>query len=260
MTFNKTCDLEKYLTRIGLSKNLPANDEVLHLIHQHHILHVPFENLDIHFRKPFTLDLNDVHKKVVIDRRGGFCYELNLLFCWLLNELGFSAKTISARIVNDDGSLGPLFDHMCVHVCTTKQYLADVGYGDLFITPLEIRSGIQTDGRNFFRIDNEGDGFCLLMSTDEKDFQKKYVFSLHEVAPSNFEAISIEKQTHPNSYFVKNVVCTKATEQGRVTIFNDKLIVRTPTGKVETPILDNHDLRTQLKNHFEIIIGDSNAS
>ena len=143
-------DPDAYLARIGLTKAPPANDDTLRRVHAHHIFHVPFENIDIHYKNQFTLDLPAVYEKVVIKQRGGFCYELNLLFCWLLNELGFSAKTISARIVNEDGSLGPPFDHMCVLVTTNKKYLADVGYGDLFITPLEIKPEIQTDGRNFY--------------------------------------------------------------------------------------------------------------
>jgi N-hydroxyarylamine O-acetyltransferase len=247
-------DIEKYLTRIGISAQLPASDATLHLIHQNHIHHIPFENIDIRYRKQFTIDRNAVYQKVVKERRGGFCYELNSLFCWLLRELGFAAKIISARIVNTDGSLGPEFDHMCVHVKTTRSYLADVGYGDLFITPLEIKDGIQTDGRSYFQVNPHEKGFCLMMSHDGKDFEKKYVFSLDEAALENFEAICIEKQTHLNSYFVKNTICTKATESGRVTIFNDKLIVRTLTDRVETPVLTEQQLKAHLKNYFEITV------
>jgi N-hydroxyarylamine O-acetyltransferase len=101
----------------------------------------------------FGLELSNIYTKVVLNHRGGFCYELNNLFNWLLQELGYNSWTIAARIIQDSGALGPAFDHMAICVETKGgKYLADVGYGDLFIRPLRIMDGIQTDGRSLFSI------------------------------------------------------------------------------------------------------------
>lgn len=249
-------DPDQYLKRIGIDERLPPTDETLHRIHRNHVFHVPFENLDIHFKKRFSLNLPEIYEKVVVNQRGGFCYELNLLFNALLMSLGFNTRLIAAQIVNHDGSLGPPFDHLCLCVETGRKYLADVGYGDLFITPLEISEEIQTDTKNTFRIEGYGNGYSLSMLLDTQVFQKKYIFTLNEASPENFDQICLAKQTHADSYFVKNTICTKPTLTGRVTILNNKLIESTIAGKNETPILNSNELQMHLKNHFKIAISE----
>jgi N-hydroxyarylamine O-acetyltransferase len=143
---------------------------------------------------------------------------------------------------------------MSIVVQTDKLWLADVGYGDLFLTPVEIMENkVQSDDRNYFWIQKSGiDDFILLMSPDKADFVKKYSFNLKACSVTDFEDGCIEKQTSSHSYFVKNLVCTKATPEGRITIFNDKLIEKHFDQKTELEIEGDNDLRKYLKNKFEI--------
>ncbi len=248
-------DHSRYLQRIRFYDRAHADDQTLRSLHQQHIMYVPFENLDIHYGKIFDLDLQNIFRKVVEDFRGGFCYELNYLFNSLLNTIGFSSKIISSRTFDSSGTLGPEFDHMSIHVKIDRDYIADVGFGDLFLQPLEIRDGIQSDGRNKFLIEPVGGSeYSLSMSSDGSDFQKKYVFSLKEIPLENFKAPCFDKQTNPDSYFVKNTICTRATESGRVTLFNEKIIKKSGKERIETPILSDIDLRVQLMKHFDIEI------
>ena len=248
-------DYSRYLRRIKFSDRAQADDPTLKSLHEHHVMFVPFENLDIHYRKIFDLEIENIFRKVVENVRGGFCYELNYLFNSLLNAIGFSSKIISSRTFDSSGELGPEFDHMSIHVRTDKDYLVDVGFGDLFIQPLEIKDGVQSDGRNLFLIEAVGDGgYALSMSPGGSDFVKKYVFRLKEIPLENFKAPCYDKQTNPDSYFVKNTVCTRATELGRVTLFNNKIIRKSGEERIETPILSDVDLRVQLMKHFDIEI------
>lgn len=244
-------DKIKYLERINFTDAITITDEVLTSLHKKHIFQVPFENLDIFYKNLFDLDIEKIYQKIINDRRGGFCYELNLLFNWLLTQIGFSSKIIACRIFNDDGTLGPAFDHMAVFVKNQKDFLIDVGYGDLFITPIEIKVGVQYDGRNYFRIDkwNEHD-YLISMSVDGTVFSKRYTFCLESVKADDFESICFDKQTNPDSYFVKNVICTKPTDTGRLTIFNEKFIEKTGNLRLETPVGNN--LNKLLKEKFQI--------
>ncbi len=144
---------------------------------------------------------------------------------------------------------------MCIYVETDKKYLVDVGFGDLFITPLEIRVGIQIDSRNSFKIEicNEYD-FMLSMSEDGTVFYKKYIFILKEVQINEFYEMCSDKQTNPLSYFVKNTVCTKPTSSGRLTLFNNKLIETHNKERFEQLIHNDIELRTLLKTLFGITI------
>jgi N-hydroxyarylamine O-acetyltransferase len=107
---------------------------------------VPFENLEIHFHGLFDLELSNIYENVVDNYRGGFYYELNYLFNSLLKAVGFSTKIISSRVFDSEGILGPEFDHMPIQVRVDRDYIADVGFGDLFVPPLEIKEGVQDDG------------------------------------------------------------------------------------------------------------------
>ncbi len=254
-------DTLKYLQRIKFDTQVNIDDETFMQIHQQHVLTVPFENLDVHYNRFFDLELEKIYKKVVDDGRGGFCYELNALFNEFLNNLGYKSRIIAARIFDDQDNLGPEFDHMSIYVETDKKYLADVGFGDLFIRPLEIRDGIQSDGRNLFKVERFNDqNFILSMCSDLINFHKKYIFNLKEVKVGEFHEICSDKQTNPLSYFVKNTVCTKPTDSGRLTLFNNKLIEKSGADKVEKLIENDAEFRAILETLFGIRISMSVGS
>jgi len=248
-------DKLKYLERIGYHDVIDVTDDVLTSLHKRHVFQIPFENLDVYYKTMFDLDVGRVYQKVINDARGGFCYELNLLFNWLLREMGFSSRIIASRIFNEQGVRGPEFDHMSVYVRTEREFLVDVGYGDLFVTPIEIKSGAQWDGRNYFRIDkwNEHE-YLISMSPDGVNYSKRYTFSLDMVKAEDFNIICLDKQTNLNSYFVKNAICTRPTSTGRVTIFNNKLVEKSGDFRVETPIQGDGNLRKHLREKFDIVI------
>lgn len=246
-------DRVEYLKRIDYNDVIDTTDEVLSRLHKKHAFHIPFENLDVYYKRTFNLEIGNIYDKVVNSGRGRFCYELNLLFNWLLTEIGFSSRIIASRIFNEDGTVGPEF--MSIYVKTEKEFLLDVGYGDLFVTPIEIKEGVQFDGRNYFQIGKWSEHeYEISMSADECSFSKKYTFSLDVVNINDFDTICLDKQTNSNSYFVKNVVCTKPTETGRVTIFNDKLIEKNGELRMEQAIQSDENFTRCLKEKFGIVI------
>jgi N-hydroxyarylamine O-acetyltransferase len=252
-------DKKAYLHRIGLSGSFRPTMPNLHALHESHVLNIPFENLDIHFNKKITLKSIRIYKKVVDHARGGFCYELNYLFSLLLDELGYSCKIISARIFDSTGKRGPMFDHMAILVRHQINWLVDVGFGDLFLKPIALlKDQIQTDGRNFFKICKYNSSeFALLMSPDGVNFEKKYTFSTTPQLIGSFRKICRDKQVKTSSYFVQNLVCTKPTKNGRITIFNNKFIEREPPTKKETSIATDIELYKILKRKFNLTINSN---
>ncbi len=248
-------DRNRYLQRINFTDKISVDDQTLIKLHEHHVFNVPFENLDIHYHRFFKLALDSLYQKVVINFRGGFCYELNVMFNALLCDIGFKSSLIATRIFDDLGNLGPPYDHTSIYVDTGKKYLADVGFGDLFIKPLEMREGVQSDGRNLFKIEKFDDqNFMLSMCSDQTNFHPKYTFSLNEVQINEFDEICTDKQTNPLSYFVKNTICTKPTSAGRLTLFNNKLIEKRGNERIEKLIGSDDELRVALKTLFGIEI------
>ena len=91
-------DTEAYLERIGYRGPTRPTANVLRRLHRMHLLSIPFENLDIHWKRPIVVDVEAFYRKIVDHNRGGFCYELNGLFNALLRELGFETRLLSARV------------------------------------------------------------------------------------------------------------------------------------------------------------------
>ena len=100
-------NVESYLKRINYSGPLDPDQETLRRLHVTHLLNVPFENFDIHLSRPIVLEDPALFNKIVERRRGGFCYELNGLFCWLLRDLGFKVTMLSAGVARKEGGFDP---------------------------------------------------------------------------------------------------------------------------------------------------------
>ena len=83
-------DLDAYLARIGYAGTPRVDLETLGAIHRAHLLAIPYENLDVQLGRPGDVSLRHAFDKLVTARRGGWCYEMNGLLGWALNEIGFT--------------------------------------------------------------------------------------------------------------------------------------------------------------------------
>ena len=126
-------NIDAYLKRINYDGSTDPTLETLRGLHRAHLLTVPFENLDIHAGRRIDVDRERIYAKIVgEEKRGGFCYELNGLFSWLLEALGYDVTLLSARVRHMDGTYGAEFDHLTVRIDLDEAWLADVGFGEGF--------------------------------------------------------------------------------------------------------------------------------
>lgn len=235
----------RYLDRLGAT----TRGRGLADLHLAHLLAVPFENLSIHTNERIHLDADWLFDKLVTRRRGGFCYELNGLFAALLRALGHRVDLLAARVVRADGTLGIPFDHMCLRI--DDVWLADVGFGDSFITPLRLDTpDAQHDGRRSFRIvDDSGGGGVRFL---EDAGRRVYAFELTPHALADFAPGCEYHQTSPDSHFTRRRVVSRLTPTGRVTLRDDRLITTDLAGaKTETEV-DGGDWPRLLAEHFGI--------
>ncbi|MEU8661262.1 arylamine N-acetyltransferase family protein [Actinoplanes philippinensis] len=229
-------DVTGYLRRIGLDS--PAG---LRELHRAHLLTVPFENLDMGH---VSLDPEDLFDKIVTRRRGGFCYELNGLFALLLTELGHSVTRVAARV--DGGErLGPPFDHLALIV--DGQWLVDVGFGDHSTYPLrwDCRDD-QDDPGGRFRLADTPDGDVWVL----RDGKPSYLIETRPRDLVDFRATCWYQQTSPDSHFTRKTICSRLTEDGRVTISDRTLIVTAAGARTETDLADREQLTNAYQAHF----------
>ena len=255
-------DVRAYLERIGYSGPTVPAEETLRALHRAHMLSVPFENLDIHLGRPIVCDINRFLHKIIDERRGGFCYELNGAFAFLLRELGFGVTLLSARVARADGSDGPDFDHLTLRVdfptdSLAVPHLADVGFGDNFLEPLLLEPGFEQHqiGR-IYRL-SEADGrFAVEAFVEEppRAWKRQYSFMLQPREIGEFGAMCHYQQTSPESHFTRQRICSRATLRGRITLSDLKLI-ETVDGRREERTLGGEDeWRAKLRELFGVIL------
>ncbi len=250
--------INKYLERIKFEGIPGKNIETLKNLHKNHIFNIPFENLDIHYGNRITLDIDKLFEKIVINNRGGFCYELNGLFYELLNNIGFNAKMVSGRVKNlkQKDMFNPEFDHMLIVVDLDGLWLADVGFGDSFIEPLKIElNTIQKQYGKLYKIIRHDEKYLRLMSSkDNKHFLEEFLFTLEERTLNEFQAMCNYHQTSPESIFTQKKVCTIATSDGRITLGNSKLIITRYNKKNEIELKSEEEFNEKLKEYFNMAI------
>ncbi len=249
-------DTALYLKRIGYQGSLTPRIDVLRRLHRRHLLSVPFENLDIRAGRPIVLDQKLLYKKIVGNRRGGCCYELNGCFAWLLKCLGFKVSMLSARVARKDGGFSPEFDHLTLLVRLGERWLVDVGFGDLFTEPkrLDIASA-QQDKSEAYRILSKGKTRLLLRrSADETTWKPQYAFALRPRKLAQFAARNRYQQTSPRSHFTQGRLISKATSTGRVTLSDEKLILTERGKRFKHLVKDQGEFNRLLAKHFHLLL------
>ena len=244
-----------YLARIRYEGSTDPSADTLRLVHRAHLFTVPFENLDIGLRRTIACDADAAVRKIVDHRRGGFCYEMNGAFAALLRALGFSVTLLSARVAREDGSEGPEFDHLTLRVDLDEPWLADVGFGDSFLEPLQLKSGFeQPQGERAFRIIEKNDRLQMEMRDEGKPWKREYSFTLQPRQLDEFAGMCHYHQTSPASSFTQKRICSLATPDGRVTVADFRLII-TRDGKREEKILGSECERHEaLQNYFGLVL------
>ena len=244
-----------YLARIAASTPRGATAAALRELHAAHLRAVPFENLDIHLRVPIVLERDRILKKVVADRRGGFCNELNTAFHWLLVELGFRVTLLSAEVARPEGGFGIPFDHMTLLVeIDGERWLSDVGFGDSFLHPLRFVEGVVHQEAEYdYRLTRHEPYWHLeRASRDGDDYGVQYRFTTAPRRLTEYRGGCEYHQKSPDSTFTQKVVATRALEDGRVTVTRDRIILREGRSRSETPLADDKAFRSALYRHVGI--------
>jgi len=250
-------DVNAYLKRISHTEPVKPDAKTLYELHLAHMLAIPFENLDIGLKRPIHIDEQAIWNKIVINHRGGFCYELNGLFAWLLKQIGFAVTYLNARVYGQDGSLGIDFDHLALLVQIpgeSERWLADVGFGDSFKEPLQFKVDIeQIQGLRGYWLEQVSAGYAVWRRNYDDTRERKYYFDLtsHNF-PQEYEVACQYQQTSPESGFTRSSIISRATEDGRVSLQDGRLILTVDGLRKERSIPNKKEFDALLKKYFNI--------
>lgn len=246
-------NIRHYIERIKYSGPLAPTTEVLANLQTAHLLHVPFENLDIHYNRP--IDLTNLFDKIVTRKRGGFCYELNGLFYELLKEIGFTVKMVSARVYDGKKDYSPEFDHMALIVMSdNNKYLVDVGFGEFSLCPVKIVMNTNTiDPRGIFRIESFDETHIIIKKQNADGiFIPEYIFSEKERQLDEFYDRCNFHQTNPESHFKQKRICSLPTKNGRITFTGDLLKIKENNTLTEQLLNTEEEALQVLWDYFQV--------
>jgi N-hydroxyarylamine O-acetyltransferase len=231
-------DLESYLARIGL-RGRPS----LAQVHRAHSTSIPFENLDPHRGVPVSLELENLQRKLVAERRGGYCFEQNLLLKAALEALGAEVDLLLARVRYGapPGVTRPR-SHLVLRVLADGvSWHADVGFGlGTLLEPLPFGPGLAHEQSGWrFRVVEDGPEL-VLQSVEAGAWVDLYGFPAQPVPLIDVETINWWTSTHPRSPFVSGLVVSRQGADGARTSLSDwgelALTERTPSDVRVTPI------------------------
>jgi N-hydroxyarylamine O-acetyltransferase len=252
--------LAAYFDRIGYSGPgrgpQQATSETLHALHRLHPQVIPFENLDALLGRTPRLDLASVFAKLVSARRGGYCYEHNLLFRAVLDTLGFETTGLAARVLwNDPAAMTPRTHMMLLVETPDNTWLADVGFGSMTLSaPLLFDAGReQATPHEPFRLDLIERGDFLLQVKLGDAWRPIYRFDLEPQFAADYAMANHYVSTYPESIFLNHLIVARVLPGQRQTLFDTTLSQRGET-ESKRELASAGELRRVLHDTFGLAL------
>jgi N-hydroxyarylamine O-acetyltransferase len=245
-------DADLYLARIGLNSRPSIDLAGLAELQLAHLRTVPFENIDVYDGTPVRTDLAWSIDKVVNRRRGGWCFEVNGAFGALLDALGFDVTMLGAAVL----LAGPnaIVDHLTLEVSLDRSYLVDVGFGNSFISPLDLNSaGHQDGGSGTFEFIDSSQGRTLTRHDDVGVPVPQYRFKRNRRALTDFDESSARLQSDRSLHWSQKPFATRLLDAGpdRITLLRDRMTVVQDGVATETPVPPD-EWNSTLAEHFSM--------
>lgn len=250
-------DLAAYFERIGYRGEQAPSLPLLSALTEAHTRSIPFENLDVLLGRPIVLTPEALFQKLVLDRRGGYCFEQNGLLLEVLRELGFQVAPVSARVrLQRPRDFTPPRTHVFLRVeLDGESWLTDVGVGGLSLTsPLRLVTDIEQPTRHEpRRITQEGARLFHQVRFGAA-WEDVCEFTLEEMPAIDRELANWYTSAHPASHFKNRLIVARAAANGeRLTLLNDELTRRDRNGVPTTRrIASGAELLDVLREQFDL--------
>ena len=256
MSEPRLTNLKLYLQHLGFAAPPAPTLETLRQLQLRHTHVFPFENLATISGAPVLIDLASVEQKILQDRRGGYCYELNGLFFALLLELGYDARSISGRVVMNqpEGSWTARTHRLSLVTLDGVRYVTDVGFGGMVPTaPLLLDTeDEQATPHEPYRIEKQADGY-MLRANVAGEWRSMYLFDLQRQEDIDYTIGNWYVSTHPDSPFAQRLMVARTGDGWRKTLNNGSFAIhRMGASSERREVADVDELIALLKQEFDL--------
>ena len=244
-------DVGAYLNRIGLSREKPEPTvEWLEKLVHAQLIHIPFDDMDCWGRGDTpSLAIADLFDKIVVRRRGGYCFELNSLFCAFLRAVGFEAYVVTVRIVAGRDFVTPPAHCAVICVIDGEKYFSDVGYGG------PVPDGcVRYDGavHHGYRIGRDGDFHTLELVKEDGNVDKIMLYHDIAILPVDMIPLTFHVSQRPGSVFRTTLMLNLRLPDGGVWVTGKQFSLHSSTERIERELRDLDDLREVMEHYFGI--------
>ena len=253
--------LTAWFERLNWTGTPEADLPTLQSLHQHHNSAIPFENLDVLLPREIELTDEALFAKLVVARRGGYCFELNGLFERGLREIGFNVRSLLGRVVMSNPTQMPPRTHRILLVdLEGEPWLADAGFGGQSLTaPIRLQADIeQQTPHGLYRLQPDGVDWILQFRHHDR-WQQMYRFDLSQQYFSDFVTGNLYSAHWPHSHFRHHLLMCRHLPDGSKLTLTNFHFTRWQNGHAEEQFnaIDVHALHELLQTRFELGTDDA---
>jgi N-hydroxyarylamine O-acetyltransferase len=255
--FNKN-QLEKYFQRIGLDyrtfEGLPLDFSMLCQLQYAHVITVPYENLDILKGIPLSLAPDALYQKIIVNHRGGYCFELNGLYGALLRSLGFGVTDCFARYLRDEPAIPKRRHRVLMVEAEDGKFLCDIGIGQPAPRhPVRMARGLrQSQFGEAYKFEKEDFLGWVLYDLYKGEWRKFFSFTEEPQLDIDYVCASAWCELHPDSPFNKAEIIAVKTGDGRKTLDGRTFKIFAGGSVTVKENLSESEMEATLSEHFGI--------
>ena len=258
-------DIKEIVT--GYLKVLDCNHDIktlddIKILMQKHLSTFPFSNVSVLLNDEISLDLDAIYRKLIVNKRGGYCFEHNKLFYEVLKYLGFEVQYFLARVVNNQDIEVAQTHRFTLLTYNNEDYLVDVGFGsNCASTPVKFEDEYTSSHLNrSYRIEKGNDGTYKFQILKEDGFFTLYTFDLNKCYEIDFELGHFYSHKHPNASFIKDLMLCRITQSSINSLRNKDCYKTSMKGKKEVNINSLKKFQTILKDDFNCFFNEDETT
>ncbi len=251
--------VREYLRALGLHTREPGfgllNDMVAR-----HVATFAFSSVGSLLGEYLPLDFESLFQRIVVQRRGGYCFQHNGLMFGILEELGFSPTLYLARVIYNQNTHPGLTHRISMVEHEGRNYVLDVGFGPLGPRiPVPMSETEAKDGEKVFRISQRQPGEYHVQVFKDDAFFSLYRFEMVRYGQSDCELGHFYSHRHPDATFVNHLVVSLLLENETRSLRNLEYSVIGQSGARTSAVINSAQLRQILVGEFGCQVSEAES-
>ena len=247
----------EYIRVLGMHRSEP-DLMFLNEITRRHAAQFAFSSVGPMLGENLPLDIESLYQRIVVNRRGGYCFEQNGLLYAMLKELGFDVSLYLARVIYNKDIHPPLTHRITLVKVAGEHYVTDVGFGPLGPQyPVSLSGAISKQNFRLFRIEERQAGIFHMQTLKDGEYYSLYKFELCQYGPADCEVGHFYSHKHPSATFVNHLVVSRILDTETRSLRNHEFRLITESGDQQQTIADGTQLREILNSQFGVRVSET---